>query len=112
MKTKKLMNLVKKARNELSWAIHEEKQESGPLRIFSDPATRSHTIFKPTSTPQLGPVQEIVYLHELGHALLCERVHPFFSSCFPISGLEKEQIPAVTPVLSAASDWFVGHWMM
>jgi hypothetical protein len=43
---------------------------------------------------------------------MCERVHPFFASGFPIVGLEKEQITAAAPVLSAASDWFIGHWLM
>jgi len=113
MKTKKLKNLIKKATNELSWETQEVTQESGPLRIFSDPVVRTHTIFLPSATPEEGPAQELLYLHELGHALLCERVHPFFSRVFPIAGLDdKGQIPAVSPVLCLASDWFVGHWMM
>ena len=112
MKTKKLKNLIKKAKAELSWPAQEVEQPSGPLRIFSDPVGRTHTIFLPTAPPEEGPVQELAYLHELGHALLCERVHPFFSSGFPIAGLEKGQVQAVAPVLFTASDWFVGHWMM
>jgi hypothetical protein len=112
MKTKKLKNLVKKATGELSWTTREVAQESGPLRIFSDPVVRTHTIFLPSSPTKEGPAQELLFLHELGHALLCERVHPFFSSGFPIAGLDKGQVPAVSPVLNAAGDWFVGHWMM
>jgi len=111
MKTRKLKSLVKKARNELSWMVLEE-QASGPLRIFSDSKTRTHTIFLPSAPLEGGPDPELHYLHELGHALLCEQVHPFFSNGFPIAGLDEKQIPAVTPALSAASDWFVGHWMM
>lgn len=112
MKTKKLKNLVKKAKDELSWRTLDQAQESGPPRIFSDPVARTHTIFRPSSPLEQGPLQELLYLHELGHALLCERVHPFFSSGFPIAGLEERQIPAVSPLLYVASDWFVGHWMM
>ena len=112
MKTKKLKNLIKKAKDELSWDTRELPQESGPMRIFSDPVAKTHTIFLPAAPPEEGPVQELAYLHELGHALLCERVHPFFSSGFPIAGLEKSQIQAVSPVLFTASDWFVGQWMM
>ncbi|MBC8018078.1 MAG: hypothetical protein H7X83_06120 [Verrucomicrobia bacterium] len=112
MKTKKLKNLVKKAKGELSWPAQEVAQESGPLRIFSDPVVRTHTIFQPTPPLKEDPDQELHYLHELGHALLCERVHPFFSSGFPLAGLDEGQVPAVSPVLYAASDWFVGHWMM
>jgi hypothetical protein len=112
MKTNKLKNLVKKAKGELSWQVQEVAQESGPLRIFSDPVVRTHTIFLPSAPLEEGQFQELIYLHELGHALLCERVHPFFSSGFPVSGLDKGQGPAISPVLYAASDWFVGHWMM
>lgn len=112
MKTKKLKNLVKKAKDELSWSVREEAQESGPLRIFSDPMTKSHIIFLPAPPPEAGPAQELLYLHELGHAILCERIHPFFASGFPVTGLDKDLVHGVAPVLNAASDWFVGHWMM
>lgn len=112
MKIKKLKNLVKKAKDELAWPAREVAQEAGPVRIFSDPMARTHTIFMPTDPPEEGPVHELLFLHELGHALLCERVHPFFSSGFPITGLDKELFPAVSPVLNTASDWFVGHWLM
>ena len=112
MKTKKLKNLVKKAKGELAWTVREVVQESGQLRIFSEPMDKTHTIYLPSPPPEEGPVHQLLYLHELGHALLCERVHPFFASGFPIVGLEKEQLPAVAPLLSAASDWFIGHWLM
>ena len=112
MKTKKQKNLVKKIRGELSWTVREVAQESGPLRIFTDPVVRTHTIFLPSAPTEEGPAQELLYLHELGHALLCERVHPFFSSGFPITGLDEGQVPAVSLVLNAAGDWFVGQWMM
>jgi hypothetical protein len=111
MKTKKLRNLVEKAKDELSWPCLEEEQASGPPRIFSDPVARTHTIFVPSEPPEEGPDKELLYLHELGHALLCERVHPFFSGGFPIAGLDKGVVAAVSPVLNVASDWFVGHWM-
>jgi len=112
MKTKKLKNLVKKARGELAWTVRDAAEESVQPRIFSDPVDKTHTIYLPSPPPEKDPGHELLYLHELGHALLCERVHPFFASGFPIAGLEKEQFPAVGPVLSTASDWFVGHWLM
>ena len=112
MKTKKLKNLVKKAKDELTWGVLEEDLPSVPLHIFSDSRIRVHTIFLPLGTPDECSDQDLHYLHELGHALLCERVHPFFSNCFPISGLDEKLLPAVSPVLNAAGDWFVGHWMM
>jgi len=112
MKTKKLKNLVKKAKSELVWTVREAEQESVLPRVFSDPMDKTHTIYLPSTPHEKGPGHELLYLHELGHALLCEKVHPFFASGFPIAGLEKEQIPAVGPVLSTASDWFVGQWLM
>ena len=112
MKSKKLKNLVKKAKGELTWTVLEEAKDSGPLRIFSDPRDKTHTIFLPPPTPGAGPDQELHYLHELGHAYLCERVHSFFASGFPVTGLDEGLVPAVSPVLNVASDWFVGHWMM
>jgi hypothetical protein len=111
MKTKKLKNLVKKAKDELTWAVLEVPQPNGPIRIFSDPVERTHTIFISASPPGDGQSPELLYLHELGHALLCESVHPFFSGGFPLTGLEQRFVPAVTPLLNTAGDWFVGHWM-
>jgi len=113
MKTKKLKNLVKKAKGELAWTVHEvATQDCVQLRIFSDPMDKTHTIYLPLTPPEENSAYELLFLHELGHALMCERVHPFFASGFPIVGLEKEQIAAAAPVLSAASDWFIGHWLM
>lgn len=112
MNTNKLKDLVKKAMNELSWTVLEESKASGPLHIFTNPLARTHTIYRPEEVSVEGAERELLVLHELGHALLCERVHPFFSNGFPIAGLDPDMIPAVTPVLNTASDWFVGHWMM
>jgi len=113
MKTKKLKNLVKKAKGELAWTVHEvATQDCVQLRIFSDPMDKTHTIYLPSPLPEESFAHELLSLHELGHALMCERVHPFFASGFPIVGLQQEHITAVAPVLSAASDWFIGHWLM
>jgi hypothetical protein len=112
MKTKKLKNLVKKAIAELTWKVQEEAQNSGPFRIFSDSTIMTHTIYQPAQADHDGAARELLYLHEIGHALLCERVHPFFASGFPVAGLDVALLPAVAPVLSAACDWFIGQWMM
>jgi hypothetical protein len=111
MKTKKIRNLVKKARAELSWQVMEVQQESGTVHILSDPIEKTHYIFLPPETDETDPYRELLYLHELGHALMSERVHPFFGSVYPIVGLEERQGPAVRPVLNAVGDWFVGHWL-
>lgn len=112
MKTEELKSLVTKARGELAWSVREETKELGQVQIFSNPIDKSHTIYLPSPPPENDPRHELFYLHALGHALLCERIHPFFASGFPITGLENEQLPAVAPLLNAAGDWFVGHWLM
>jgi len=112
MKTHKIKNLVAKARAELVWQVQDVSQESGIIRILSDPVEKTHFIFLPPETGQSDMRLDLIYLHELGHALLCERVHPFFGSVYPVSGLEERLGPAVRPVLNAAGDWFVGHWLM
>ena len=110
MKTKKIKNLVKKAKAELTWLSLELPQDKGPVRVVSDPDAKIHRIFLSPETAEADPRQELLYLHELGHATLCERVHPFFGTMFPITGLEQRLGPAVSPVLNAAGDWFVGQW--
>jgi hypothetical protein len=112
MKPKKLKNHVKKAKAGLAWTVVDVTEEVEQVRIFSDPQTRTHTVYLPPAAAAESAGSDLFYLHELGHALLCERVHPFFAGDFPIAGLTKELVPAVGPVLSAASDWFVGHWLL
>lgn len=110
MKTKKIKNLVKKAKAELNWLVLELPQDKGPVRIVSDPDAKVHRIFLPPEAAEADPTQELLYLHELGHATLCERVHPFFGTMFPITGVEERLVPAVSPLINAAGDWFVGQW--
>ena len=110
MKTKKIKNLVKKARTELTWQVRDVRQDEGLVRIISNPKEKTHLIFLPPENAETDPRLELLYLHELGHALLCERVHPFFGTVYPITGLDERLGPAVSPVLNAAGDWFVGQW--
>lgn len=112
MKAKKIRSLVEKARSELTWEVQYVQQESEVVRILSDPVDKVHFIVLPPETAEADPAQDLLYLHELGHALLCERVHPFFGSIYPVTGLEERMGPAVRPVLNAAGDWFVGQWQM
>lgn len=111
MKTKKINNLIKKVRNELDWPIMEEPKPVPVIRIVSDPRSQSHVIQIPTDpkvhTSGLG------YLHELGHATLCEQAHQVFAAnSYFIEGTEKEQFIVLAPALQAASDWFVNNWLL
>jgi len=110
MKTKKIKNLVKKAKAELTWLSLELPQDKGPIRVVSDPDAKIHRIFISPENAEADPRQELLYLHELGHATLCERVHPFFGAVFPVTDLDERLVAAVSPVLNAAGDWFVGQW--
>jgi hypothetical protein len=110
MKTKKLKNLVKKARAALSWTVEDVNRTSGTVRVISDPGARTHTVLLPSGPSQAERETEILYLHELGHAALCERVHPIFATSYPVAGMTRERAAAAGPALNAASDWFVGFW--
>jgi hypothetical protein len=56
---------------------------------------------------------DLDYLHELGHATYCEKVHPVFAANFLFAPYEnKQQFLPVIPALNAACDWFIGHWQI
>lgn len=112
MTTKRLRNLIEKAQADLSWPVKEVQGAFGPYRICSDVKAREHAIFMLPSDADVTPGHELVFLHELGHALLCERVHPIFATTFPVAGIDDKRFAEIAPALNAAGDWFVGHWMM
>jgi hypothetical protein len=109
MKIKSLKSLVKKVRSNLDWPVLEESSELPAIRIVSYPRTKSHVILTPP--PQQHRSSDLDYLHELGHATLCEQVHPVFSASSQFAAPDnKRQFLAVIPALNAACDWFVNHW--
>ncbi len=111
MKAKKLQNLIKKFRNELTWPTLDKTDDTEVVRIVSNPQTRAHTLFIPDE--QKYTIDNARYLHELAHAILCEQVHPVFAaSCYFANDLSKDQFTILAPALNAACDWFVGHWLL
>lgn len=111
MNSKNLRSLAKKVRSQLDWPVLEQSHESPVIRIVSYPNTKSHVILKPDKLHDR--TNDLDYLHELGHAFFCEKVHPVFSasSQFAPQG-NKRQFLIVIPALSAACDWFIGHWQI
>jgi hypothetical protein len=110
VKTKKLRNLITKVRNGLDWPILDNHEDTPVYRVHSEPRNQTHVVLIPVDPDARN--DGLGYLHELGHATLCEQAHPLFaaSSCFA-STTGKEQFMMLAPALQAASDWFVGCWL-
>jgi hypothetical protein len=109
MKKKSMKRLIIKVRNDLDWPILERSSEAPIIRIISDHRNRSHFIFMPDKLHNKS--SDMDYLHELGHAALCEKIHPVFATNGQFPELEnKRQFLPLLPALSAAGDWFVCHW--
>jgi hypothetical protein len=107
-----LKGKIRKVRNGLEWSVVELPHEVPAIHIFTDPVKRSHVIRMPDKESNRST--DMDYLHELGHALLCEQVHPVFAATgmFVDHREKQQQYNAIVPALNAATDWFVGHWLM
>lgn len=109
MKTKKLKNLIKKVQNALDWPIIEQPEDVPVVRILSDPHFRTHIIHMPIN--QNAHVDDYNYLHELGHASLCERVHPVFAAnSYFAASTSQEHFVLLAPALQTACDWYISYW--
>ncbi len=109
MKKKSIKSLIHKVRSDLDWPILERSSAAPVIRVISDIRNRSHFIFIPDTEHDKG--SDLDYLHELGHATLCEKVDPLFATNGQFPELEnKRQFLPLLPALGAACDWFVCHW--
>jgi len=108
--TKKSMKpVIKKVRDALSWSTLERDSDLPVIRIVSDIKNKSHLIYMPDESRNKS--SDLDYLHELGHATLCESVHPVFATNGQFAQMvNKKQFLPLLPALSAACDWFIGHW--
>ena len=105
--SKTIKKLIKKHRHRLTWPVTVVTgPEVGTLEIMSDHAAKTHTIYIPDNN-----VRDIEYLHEIGHATLCERVHPMFSTP-QFATTDPAVLNEIAPATRAASDWFVDHWLI
>lgn len=93
---------IKNIASELRW---KAKFTSGSsFSITSDVHTQTHVI-----SIARNDFRIVDTVHELCHALLCERVHHLFSTLFFKIGTPEEDMNAVRDYLLAAQDWFVDH---
>jgi hypothetical protein len=102
---------IKSALKELNWPVLEKSHDQPMIRVTSNSKTRAHIIYMPDKLHNRST--DMDYLHELGHAIFCERVHPIFSvnvQCAPHQ--QKRLFLPVLPAINAACDWFVGHWQI
>jgi len=104
--SKKIKKLIKKVRHRLDWPVTEVYGHNiKELNIHSYPHEKRHVINIPDHD-----VRDIEFLHELGHATLCETVHPMFSgSLFEFN--DPDLLQLFTPAIQAANDWFIDDWL-
>jgi hypothetical protein len=111
MKAETVKSLIKRVRGGLEWPVLEQPHELPAVRIVSYPRTKSHVILVPDKSHQGST--ELDYLHELGHATMCEQVHPVFSASSHFASPDSQRhYLMVVPALNAASDWFICQWQM
>lgn len=111
MKKKSLKSLIRQVRSELEWPVLEQPHEMPVIRVVSYPRTHSHIILMPDKLHNKS--SDLDYLHELGHAYFCEKVHPVFSATGQFASQENKRLfLQVIPALNAACDWFIGHWQL
>jgi len=93
-----------------AWPIEEEYMREA-FEVVTDHARRKHVVFWPREALNLEPPFGR-YLHELGHALLAEQVHPQFSR----PSFARDTDPALKntylPLMDGALDWFVQGLLM
>ena len=111
MKAKSLKGLIKEVRGNLHWPVLEQPHDLPAIRIVSYPRTQSHVILTPGKEQKRST--DLDYLHELGHAAMCEQVHPVFSASGHFASRDSERhFLIVVPALNVACDWFISRWQM
>lgn len=93
-----------------SWPVEEEYMRD-LFEVRTDHVRQKHVVFWPREssgqTPSFGR-----YLHEMGHALLAEKVHPQFSRPSFARGTGPALKGTYGPLFDAALDWFVQALLM
>jgi len=92
------------------WPIEEEFMRES-FEVVTDPAKKKHVVSWPRQSAHREPPFGR-YLHEMGHALLAERVHQQFSHPYFARGSDPALRNTYAPLFDAALDWFVQHLLM
>jgi hypothetical protein len=93
-----------------SWPVEEEYMRES-FEVVTDPGREKHTVFWPRESLRAGPSFGR-YLHEMGHALLAETVHPQFSRPAFAKGADPALANTYGPAMDAVLDWFVQGLLM
>ena len=111
MNSKNMKTVIDEVRNALEWPVNEQPNESPVFHVVSYPNTKTHTILIPEKLHEMS--SDLDYLHELGHATFCEKIHPLFSLSSQFAPQEnRRHYLQVIPALNVACDWFIDHWQM
>jgi len=100
-----LDKIKKRIMSSLKWPTEYVRYDKPKLSITSDPLAKKHMIRVPTAG---SPVKEMDYMHELTHAWLGEKVHPFFSILFFRPKPPEADLRAIFAPYLTARDWFAG----
>lgn len=104
--SKNIKKAIKKYKHALKWELKTIQNESiKTLEIVSDKKNFIHRVYIPEND-----VRDIEFLHELGHAFLCENIHQLFSTASFLNYTEY-RMKILTPIVRAADDWFVDQWL-
>jgi hypothetical protein len=93
-----------------AWPIEEEFMCEA-FEVVSDHSRKAHTVRWPRESSGLEPPFPR-YLHEMGHALLGEQVHPQFASPAFALGQDQALINTYRSLFEAVLDWFVQALLM
>lgn len=94
---------------QFQWPVEELFMREA-FEVSSDPGRQVHTVCWPRQGH--GEPTFYRYLHEMGHALLAERVHPQFSRPVFLKGQDPALRNTYLPLFEAALDWFVEGLLM
>lgn len=92
---------VKKIWNTLAWRLNHVQSNALMMSIFCNPHKKVHTIY--LKDPRFE-WSDILYLHELSHAVLAERHHLLGGVVF-VPGTKKKDILEIIRPLRTAADW-------
>jgi len=93
-----------------SWPVEEEYMRD-LFEVHTDYVRKKHVILWPRESSKHEPSFGR-YLHEMGHALLAEQVHPQFARPVFTKGTDPALKGTYAPLFDAALDWFVQALLM
>jgi hypothetical protein len=114
-----LLKKIKEVWQDLKWPIELWPHRSNDTSIKSNPWKKVHRINFPDTRWEgyhdhenvMPGYTALCFLHELGHAYLCETVHHFFATTYYHDSVTLDQMNTLYSPVSVAKDWFVNDLM-